>query len=445
MKRVVLSSFIALLIISAIAIAYFYYQQVKTPNAEALNAIPSDAAFILEVQNTKSAWSKIEAKPIWKELVALPFFKNISNTAHLLDSVLKANKNDLLIESSTVFISGHMSAADGYDLLFLLNLPKMQQDAFVTDIMEESLGSRYKIARENYNGITVHKVQMGNRTLSLAVCKGVFMASFSPALIEDGISQLKVGRPVSYDRYFKQVLAASGTTVDASLFINYKIFPKVLMSYLVSSDKNPSVATLNGLNSFSNWSGMDVKINPDGLLLNGFSTASDSSSFLHMFQNIPPQNMELLKMLPSKTAFLLYMGIESGKTYFQKYEHYLKENKGIAAYHTRITEINKTMDLDVQEEMAKWMGREMAVVITESGGEDFKNHVYAVMESKNTDDAKSFFKKLSRGHSLKEIANKEEVYRDCPIGFLDVPNLMPDLFGSVFGKLDKMFYTIIDG
>jgi hypothetical protein len=444
MKRVVLSSFIALLIISATAIAYFYYQQAKTPNSDALNAIPSDPAFILEVQNTRKAWAKIEGKPLWKEFTALPYFKNISITLHLLDSVLKAGKHNTFLESTTTFISGHMSSANGYDLLFLVNLPKMQQEAFVTDIAEEILGDRYKITKENYNGVAVHKVQMGSEILSLTVCKGVFMASFSPALIEDGISQLKVGRPVSYDKYLKQVLAASGNTVDANLFINYKMLPKFLMSYLVPADKNPSVTAVNGLSSFSNWSGLDLSINADGFLMNGFSTGADSASFLHMFQNVPSQNMELLKILPAKTAFLLYMGIENGKTYFQKYDTYLKVNKNAAAYQQRMLEMNKSMNMDVRAEIEKWMGGEMALVILESGAEDFKNHVYAVIESKQIDEAQTFFKKLSKGNASKESSYKEEVYRDSPIGYIDLPDLMPSVFGPVFGKLDKVFFTIID-
>jgi hypothetical protein len=445
MKRVVLSSFIALLIITCIAVSYFYFQQVKVHQVVALNAIPGDAAFIYECRNSPAAWKKLSATPIWKDVVALPFFKNIAQTIHVLDSAIQKSSNRNFFNESPVFISGHLNNDSQYDLLFLIGLPKMQQETFVNDLEDAVLKGRYKVKKETYNGVSLRKFQIEDGVLTLAVYKGVFMASFSPSLIEEGISQLKLGKPISSDTNFKQVYATAGNPAEGALYINYRLLPKLMLSYLNSPAKSPWLSGLNDLAHFSDWTGMDLQIKGEGLLLNGFSSASDSGNFLHIFEGIAPRPIELKKVLPQKTAFLMYMGIGNAMTYFKKYETYLSVNKNKAIYRKRIDEINNQLSFDVQMEMAKWIDNEIALVVTESGEADFKNHVFAIVKAKDSTAVKNCFIKINKALRKKDGNSNEEVYREHPIGFLDLPNLMPDLFGPVFGKIEKMFYTVIDG
>jgi hypothetical protein len=443
MKRVVLASFIALLIIGSIAASYFYYQQVQSPQSEAINAIPSDAALILELKNTKASWLKISQSQIWKELNGLAYFKNISNSLHLLDSVLLTTKNPEFFEQSQLFISAHPTSGNQYEMLFLFNLPKMQQESFVNDLSETMFQEQYKMTKETYNGTILHKIQIHEKTLTLSVCKGVFLASFSPALIEDGISQLKVGRSIVYDLFFKQVYSATGNKVDANLYINYKILPKLFLAGLVSPLKKPMVLGINSLSDFSEWGGLDLTIKQNGLMFNGFSTATDSGDFLSIFSGMKTQTIEMKRILPQKTAFMLYMGFTNVHSYLSKYKTHLSKNKNNSSIIDSMKEMNVKLGLDVEQEMNAWIDNEMALVITESGEEDFKNHVYAIIKYKKLSDAKAFFKKINKTQNVKE-STKEELYRDYPIGFVDVPNLLPNVFGPLYGKLEKTYYTIID-
>lgn len=445
MKRVILSSFIALLIIGSIAVGYFYYQKIKAPHSEVMSAIPPDAAFILECKNMESTWQKLSQTPLWQELVGNNYFSNINQSVTFLDSAFSTNKNtQQFLENYPAFITGHIIQNKDYDLLFLINLPPLKQETFVNDIISSFTQNNSKATKRSYNGIVIRELPIKNKRFSYAVSKGIFMASFTSTLVEDAIRQLKVGRPVTYDNYFKQVYAASGRNVDANLYINYKVLPKLLATYLSKTEDNPDVNGISNIATFSNWTGLDLKIKPDGIMLNGFSSVSDSNNFLNIFTKLQPQKVEITKILPKKTAFMFYMGIDNVDIYMKNYQTYLIKNKTFKAYSDNIKRLNTLLGIDVAKTMTNWMDKEMALVITEPSAPSITNNTYAVFKSKNLNLTKESLKQIKEAAGKKEGTIKEEIYRDYPIGFIDVPHLLPSLFGSVYGKMEKMFYTTID-
>ncbi len=129
MKRVILSSFIALLIIGSIAAGYFYYQQIKAPHSEAMNAIPSDAAYILECNNFKASWQKLSQTSLWVDLLGSSYFNSLTEDINYLDSTLgKKEDTQVFLKNYPFFISAHNVQNKGFDLLFLVNLPPLKRN-----------------------------------------------------------------------------------------------------------------------------------------------------------------------------------------------------------------------------------------------------------------------------------------------------------------------------
>src|ERR1035437_7636212 len=110
MKRVILASLFALLITGGIAIGYFYYQQLKSPSSDAIIAVPTDAAFVIETRDAKSGWENLKKSSIWQDLLKSGFFTKITRNATFLDSVFNSSGSlSRLYENQTVFVSAHVT------------------------------------------------------------------------------------------------------------------------------------------------------------------------------------------------------------------------------------------------------------------------------------------------------------------------------------------------
>src|ERR1039458_4928177 len=235
MKRILIASILALIVICGITFAYFYYKELKMPQAEAINAIPSDAAFVIELKNVKAFYDKFKANKIWMDMGSNEYFKELAANGKYLDSVISKDSNlkDLYC-CQTIFVSAHYTQATNYDFLYITRLPRIQSESLVTDVLKNITGRNLSVSKRNYQGITINEVKLNSsdKTFAWSVSKGVFIGSFSSILIEDAIRQIHIGKPFTDDKSFEKVYKSAGSITDANIFINYKMFPKVASTFL---------------------------------------------------------------------------------------------------------------------------------------------------------------------------------------------------------------------
>jgi hypothetical protein len=253
------------------------------------------------------------------------------------------------------------------------------------------------------------------------------------------------------------------------VYVNYKNFPTILNRFISADFKND----INSLSDFADCSGWDVTIKPSALMLSGFTQANDSAvNFLNLFREQKPQEIELTKIIPSKTALMLWFGTDDIKIFQRNYKKYLKTiSQGRArAYLQYIENLNNLYRVNIEKLMLEWMGNEMALVITESSSNDFTNNSYAVIHSNDINDATNSLKTLSDSINSKEqpqlkslkgkkIKSKEgnlikrspslsvmlsANYRNHFIAHLNLPKLLPQLFGWQFNKITNNYYTAIE-
>ncbi len=441
MKRVLIASLLALIVIGGITFGYFYYKQLKMPQAEAISAIPADAAFVIELKNAKSFYDKFKANKIWMDMQSNGCFKEIAEGGRFLDSAISKD-SDLkdLYCCQTIFVSAHYTQATNFDFLYITRLPRTKRESFVVEVIKKLAGKDIPVAKRSYQGITINEIRLNNSTKTFAwsVSKGVFIGSFSAILVEDAIRQIRIGKPFTDDKSFMKVFNGSGSITDATIFINYKMFPKVASTFL---NEDNSTA-LNDLSTFANWTEFDLKVKPDALVLNGFTSANDSSTFLNTFNNQQPHKTELITILPRRTAFLLYAGLSDFNKYFNSLQNYLSV-KGLRNTNAaKIKQIDKEFGISLQDKLTKWMDNEFALFITESNSSSYANNAFAAFRAKDIEVAKKSLHELNYAINKKEHTKiKEENYKGYTINYINLRNSLPLFFGPEFEVIDKMFYT----
>jgi hypothetical protein len=422
---------------------FTYIKEIKTPVSNGINAIPLDAALIFESKQSANAWIKLASGDMWKELVGTATGARLNLQIHYLDSLFKSapTVGQLLINRS-VFISMHSSGPSSFDFLYVYSLPNLGRQSTVTNFIKSVNNNKEPHAR-SYDDVEINTIHpLHKDSLSFAFLQGILMMSTNQTLVEDAIRQLKSGISFSKDKNFSKVISTAGKNVDGNFYINYKKFPAILNNFTFPALQEET----KSLSNFADYSGWDVTIKPNALLFSGFTQANDSSnSFLHLFATQEPQEIELTKIIPAKTTLLFFMGMSNIKTFHHDYKIYLNYKQQSQQYEQYITEINKKYRINVERSFLDWIKNEMALVITEPTTTAIADNSYAVIRARNITDADNALNALTDSICQKNSEKKDTIHAgDYVITHLNLPGILPKLFGWQFEKINENYFTTVD-
>lgn len=448
LKKVVFGVVLTVLIVGGL-LWFFHTKEARMPVTEGINAIPSDAAIIFESKQAKSAWKKLSQTNImWEELLGTTAIAKLNTIGIRIDSVLQTSSEiSQLLDEHSIYISAHKTGKYDYDFLIVFSLPDLTYKAAVEEFFREKLNDK-KLAptEKEIEGEKITTITSVNNTkLHFSITNGILLISCTPELIENSIHQLKKGNSLSSNKNFNKIVTASGKNVDANVYINYKRFPELMSSQLF----DPGNKTLSPLESFADFSGWDISLRPNALTLSGFTAASvTDNSFLSLFSKQKPQEMEMIKLIPSNSSAFLFMGLSDARTYNNDRKTYLTARQELNSYADYIQKVNAELHTDVEEAMFSWMDNELCVVITESDSLD-KENTYAVIRSNNIDEATTTLNQLSdlafeANASDEKDKNSPVTYKNHIINRLLLFDLLPHLLGDPFKNMNNSFYTAID-
>ncbi len=451
-KKIIFGIVISTLVGSGIYYWFTFTKELHTPISEAINAIPSNAAIIFESKQSKNSWKKLsQTNIIWEEMLGTETVSKLNLQVLYIDSLIESDRTiSQLLDNRSLFISAHISGATTFDFLYVYSLPHFSHQSSI-DGFFKTVNNNSEPSRREYAGVDIGTIYPKKKdSLSYAFLKGILIMSGKQNLVEDAIRQLKSGISLMKDKSFNQIINTAGKNTDANVYINYKNFPGILNHFIAPAFKKE----INSLVDFADCASWDVAIKPNAFMLNGFTQANDSSTkFLNLFRKQKPQEILLTKIIPSKTALLLFFGVSNMKTFHHDYKNYLSAilQGRKQSYELYIEGINTNFHINIEHSMLDWMDNEMALVITEPSSTDFTNNAYAVIHSNTIDDAVSTLNGLA--DSINKIERRKEKtpnsqlpavkYRNHIINYLNLPKLLPQLLGWQFTKITKNYFTSI--
>ncbi len=430
--------------LGAIGYGYMYMLIKSEPNNNALNSIPRSAAFIIELNDTKKVFGKLsETNIMWEELMSTASFNKLNSQMIAIDSILQKNAflADLL-ENTPLYASAHSTGNKQYEYLFTINLAKELDFLGIAKIIQEKGIKTNLISSKSFNGIEVKTIKFESRPFSYAIVKELLVCSYSITLVEDAIKQTLTGSSIAENSLFKKIHKTAGRKTDANIYINFQHFFKLFNPYLEPG----AYENVASLSDFAEWSESDVRIRPNSLTLNGFTTFNDSlGSYLSLFKGQEQQLVEFTRIVPSSTSSFIFFGISNFDVFYGKYKNYLKHEEKLG-YHTNvINAINSLYEIDIENSLLSWIGNEMALIYTEPRNSNLKKNTYAVFKTDNIDHVNksldSLVASLSQYHSKKV---ETEFYRYFDIVNINIPYIIPNLLGGMFRGLDKSYFIIID-
>jgi hypothetical protein len=430
---------------AGLAYVYMYIKQSKAPISYSLNAVPANAALILQTKNATALFDKLsKTNIIWEELKSTSYFSQLHQRLEVLDSVMRNNSEvSEIIASNPLIVSFHKSGAESFDFLYLLNLPPIKNISFVNDVIVSS-GGVVEVKSRRYEQEEIYSARFNgiNSTFQYTLIQGIFIGSFSGILIEDAIRQLHNGTPISREKTFAKVYETVGEKVDGNIFINYQAFTEVLKTITGDLGKQ----AIQPLSKFAGWSAVDVNLRPNILMLNGFTHSSDSIDYyLNLFKRQKPQQLDVLRIVPTNTAVLSVLSFSNYASFHKEFLSYQDRIKRKINGNEVLKELNSKYQVNIQKSIIEHIGSEMAVGIAELAQQEFSNKCFAIVKTTSIEDAISGIKEVEE--AINKVNNQkkiEEKYHDYIIGkiLLDA-NFFDAVFGSLFSAIDKPYYTVI--
>jgi len=443
---------VGVLLSIAIGLQFIKKQEKEVPKT--INAIPVDAAVILQTNNLPSLIQKLNNSNVFKdEFSSVSEWKAFFNKIEFIDSLFTSKREIKNAFSANEFVcSGHLLSKHKLDFLFVLSLNNESLENEIRNYIAELVDERAAIMQRSYEGFHVYDLAFFNEefkdeSFSYTFANGYFIFSFSKILTEEAIRTLNSGVSLKSDKVYKKLAQSAGKNVDANLFINYKYFSKSLMS--IVNSKNTSFFQF--ANHFASWTVFDLKLKNSAILMSGLSYSSDSANnYLNVFKGQDNIDNDFLNILPENTSAFLAINLNDLSSFKTKYINYLKKNRKYRRVQLKLNEINKYYKTDLANFLYENLEGTISITNVQKRPSESNQQHIGFFQLQDTDEFTETLSEISKQSSMPDsmVINEQNIEIDKKsnifIKNFPAPHIFPLIFGKVFNPLNANFYTIID-
>ncbi|NPD45108.1 MULTISPECIES: hypothetical protein [unclassified Lentimicrobium] len=405
----------------------YFYQQLFQGIKDPVKLIPDDAALIIEIpqfdklyQNWDSESSYGKVLKEWPKLESFQYFLPQvltyfeEETAHFTDL------------QQPVLLSRHQQ---GWLLLFPsfgYSLQNFERD-ILSQLNESPITQEKTLESEYYLELNQEKHQ-----LCISEKRGWYFISDSPELLVQSIGLVNGSNKFRHSEEFQSLEKVSGKRSDAHVFIN---FDKLKDIYPQNASETPSIVWQNPKN-IAAWTGLDLSIKTNELLLNGYSIPGDSGvSLMNIFQDQESVGMTISDHFPYQTKSYYHLSLNDYSSYYQAWKSYLKSSGQWGKYSKSILEVENGLKQKPEELHAKWWAGEMANIKTEDGKE------YGLFLAQQ---GRESYRLLSDIAHLSQPSMISMDYKNLKLKEINYPDFLMSQFGPWFSTTKKSYFAVVD-
>ena len=440
-KLTVIVFSICFLIIGLVYFSWMLYQKLPGQNESPLKAISENTALIIQVNRPYELSQDILSQNLlWKELKVVPYFSSLKNDVSRIDSLIKTNKQLLqVIKKYPLYMAMTMVTRSSYGFLFLSSIPEKNGEDLITGLLEDNIKGKISILKNQYGSANLVRVTLkSNREpFYFAVRKGVFMGSRYPELVTKAIDQLYLNIPSLSGSSFQKVEKTTGKKVDANIYVNYHLIRSFISNLLQPDQQNETYK----VGWFADWSGLDVILKKDEMLINGFTTIADTGSqYLGIFSGQSPQKTRMMSILPDNISRFIWLGFNTIGDFYENFQSFASKHQGYIDNNQEFQDFETQEQVVVKDYFLPWMGSELCMARALNNPETIREDPYAIAKVNNKQLADSLLGELGKLFPKK----KDSVsYHKIAIKYLPFPELIPGLFGTAFSDIHTTCYAFL--
>jgi len=453
MKKFLKVLLIIVLVIIVPIGGYFVYLKffAKIGNRDAFSVVPSNAIFIVETTNLSKAWTTLSESELWKYLIATPYFADVNEDIETVNKFLKSNPiADAMLNERKLIMSAHMISGNDWDFLITVDL----QDASnaVSNIGTVlNLIPDYKLVKKDFKddnnlfSTTIYELKNtadSTDKIYISLVDNLLLFSFSGTLIQNAISQAD-DEHWENNKRFREVTANLNDRKLFKLYFNFNQLDDFSKTFLTSEDE---VITM--LSKSLSFSIFDIDLQDNKLSFDGYTNLDSLNTYIRALANVNPGKYRADEIVTDRTA--IYFSIAFSK-YTDFYENLMNEYKvGSPQDYTDITEgiklAEKLLKISLQDDFFSWIGNEIALFKLRPMTEDEREEdIVIAINASDIEQAKTGLTHIT-DQIRKRTSIKFDVvnYRNFEINYLSEKGLIRLLFGKLFDRIEKPYFTYIE-
>jgi len=422
-------------------LSWVLYQKLPGQNESPLKAISENTALIIQLNRPSELSQDLFSQNLlWKELTVIPYFSSVKNDIRKVDSLLKTNTKLVQVTKKyPLYLAMTMVTHSSYGFLFISSIPGKNGEDLITGFLEDNFKGKISILKNQYGSANLVRVILkGTREpFYFAVRKGVFMGSFHPELVTKAIDQLYLNIPSLAGSGFQKVESTTGKKVDANIYVNYRLIRPFISNLLQADQQNETYK----VSWFADWSGLDVILKKDEMLINGFTTIADTGSqYLGVFSGQSPQKTGMMGILPDNISRFTWLGFNTIGDFYRNFQIFASKNPGYYDTYHGFQDFETREQVVVKDFILPWMGSELCMARALNNPETMREDPYAIAKVADKQLADSLLGELGKLFPRK----KDSVsYHNVSIRFLPFPELVPGLFGMAFSDVHTTCYAFL--
>lgn len=457
MRKIIVIAGILLLVAAGAFLGFRYYKKMNekpviqtfsTKQNPAYKAVPPKCPLILEIKNTQGFCKALESDhPIVKKLREIPavdsLFMKINSFNNFADDHSGIYN---LLENKSVIISINPTGKNQLSSLYLVQMNDQNESASAAETVSSDLGVEYVVTRKNYDNTTIYHARSAELDFFYACANDIFMVSEDFILVEQAIRQTNSQNLL--DNYeFTELYKTIEENAFANIFINHQTIHQMLAKFVSPEMRK----TVNQLDVYSDWSGMDLYLKSAEIELNGFSVTEDSSDhYLNLFRHQEAQKMTIEKAIPVGASYFVALNLKNSTTYIDQYESYLKANGQFYPREMSLMEFQKKTKTDPVRLFKDIAGTQFAGVYTTINKSIPGQNRFFVAEILNEAEAKD---KLSKAVAEFRLTNKDHsedmqtnvnIHSKNSVNIYKLPisNMAESLLGKAFAGINGNYFAV---
>ena len=454
-KHIILIASVALLVILGGGLWYFYAAQQKD-STTAWSYVPENAIVVYETANVFENWERLTQSPLWEILSAVPEAQNLGQRMAYLDSVPTAKR---LLQKKPLLIALQVVGNDALDATLFCRLSgereKKDLQKFLTELEDNA---NLRSEERQYDGLTIRELHGDDdQTFSYVLHEGIFAGSFTPFLVEDVVRTMADNTTSSSFANDNQALLELPKLAndEGNVYVNARRLAPLLSIFTDPGRESE----LTALNTLCQAMLLDVSVQDQQLLFNGYSTANTTTStetpsetspqknslYLQTFADQQPQPIGMGDYIPNRTAWMHYLAFDEAQRWQRALATY-QENQSLPAYRDMVKR-RQTFEKKYQVSLAdwyQWFGDEVGLLTLESINVNEPDRALLI----EINDTTAVSQALNSLTTLLTQAKGPELYKERfstyvigELAYTEFPSL---LLGPLARGYDQCFYLLTD-
>lgn len=437
---------LALFILLALAafFAWLYFFPSKTVNG--LNLIPDDAMYILHTQKPVDEWKNLSKSKVWQFLKGHETFKEISEYADALDDLIQENQTTFsLVGERDLFISAHPVRKNDYDFLFALNLKKAGGIAGLKDALSLTFRQGgYRVESRDYHESEILEIfdPKTKDILYLTVVHQFLVCSYTAKILERSLDQAESAY-LANNSYLTDLVSITDDDGLGKLYIHYAFIDDYLNCYMDAPD--PMV---NDLSKILRFTSAYFDITDQSVEADGYTNLNDSmESYMQALLYSGKANCNAASVLSNRTAIMVNFGFNNFPAFKANLmKVYSQDKNKQKEYDTWVNKIEKLLRIKVDDHLLGWIGNEVAYAQNRPSkyNENREDDIVIAMHAPDIEKAREGLGFIHRQIKRRTPAKfKSLEFRNHEINYLEIKGFFRLMFGKLFSKLQKPYYTTI--